>query len=123
MRILKEREHGVSITYAHSFTWKDDKNAGFSFDCDKNGNVFEMHPIGFENFKKCQNGTFDVIDEGIIEYRHKYILSAIGKCDDCHKKIELYSNDNECQCGAIYNMSGQRLAPRHFWGEETGESF
>ena len=24
-------------------------------------------------------------------------------------------------CGADYNMSGQRLAPREQWGEETGE--
>jgi hypothetical protein len=24
-------------------------------------------------------------------------------------------------CGADYNMSGHRLAPREHWGEETGE--
>lgn len=29
---------------------------------------------------------------------------------------------NTCECGADYNMSGQMLAPRHQWGEETGES-
>lgn len=28
---------------------------------------------------------------------------------------------NTCSCGADYNMSGQRLAPRSQWGEETGE--
>ena len=26
-------------------------------------------------------------------------------------------------CGADYNMSGARLAPRSQWGEETGESW
>jgi hypothetical protein len=30
---------------------------------------------------------------------------------------------NTCStCGADFNMSGQRLAPREQWGEETGES-
>lgn len=31
---------------------------------------------------------------------------------------------NPCdRCGTEFNGSGQRLAPRAFWGEETGESF
>lgn len=30
-------------------------------------------------------------------------------------------NTNTCECGADYNMSGQRLADRGQWGEETGE--
>jgi hypothetical protein len=29
---------------------------------------------------------------------------------------------NTCDCGADYNMSGQLLAPRSQWGEETGET-
>jgi len=29
---------------------------------------------------------------------------------------------NTCRCGADYNMSGQQLAPRSQWGEETGET-
>ena len=27
-----------------------------------------------------------------------------------------------CDCGADYNWSGMRLAPRECWGEETGET-
>jgi len=27
-----------------------------------------------------------------------------------------------CECGRDYNMSGQLLAPRAQWGEDTGES-
>jgi hypothetical protein len=30
---------------------------------------------------------------------------------------------NACDCGTEFNGSGQRLAPRAFWGEETGETF
>jgi hypothetical protein len=30
--------------------------------------------------------------------------------------------DPVVECGADYNMSGQMLAPREQWGEETGET-
>ena len=29
---------------------------------------------------------------------------------------------NTCDCGRDYNMSGQQLADRSQWGEETGEN-
>lgn len=43
----------------------------------------------------------------------------------CTAKITLSSGwANTCpSCGSEYNGSGQRLAPRSQWGEETGESF
>lgn len=45
----------------------------------------------------------------------------IIKC--CGKDLECDSFTNTCgQCGADYNMSGQRLAAREQWGEETGET-
>lgn len=42
----------------------------------------------------------------------------------CHCGNEVYCGGftNTCDCGADYNMSGQRLAPRSQWGEETGET-
>lgn len=41
---------------------------------------------------------------------------------DCGCKIECHSFTNTCdRCDADYNFSGQRLAPRSQWGEETGE--
>ena len=30
---------------------------------------------------------------------------------------------NTCSCGADFNMSGDKLAPRSQWGEETGETY
>lgn len=31
-------------------------------------------------------------------------------CDDCGSKIQLTAPlDNDCQCGACYNLSGQRV--------------
>jgi hypothetical protein len=41
----------------------------------------------------------------------------------CGHKLQLWAFTNTCEaCGRDYNMSGQLLAPRSQWGEETGES-
>lgn len=48
--------------------------------------------------------------------------TPIGKCDDCGREVMLYSFTNTCECGAEYNTSGQKLAPRSQWGAETGET-
>jgi len=43
---------------------------------------------------------------------------------DCGTHLTLHdSGANECNCGTEYNGSGQQLAPRSQWGEETGERF
>ena len=48
------------------------------------------------------------------------------KVRQCDCGCEVYCDNgwsNECDCGATYNGAGQQLAPRHMWGEETGETF
>jgi hypothetical protein len=41
----------------------------------------------------------------------------------CGEPLECSGFTNTCPtCGADYNWTGQRLAPRSQWGEETGES-
>lgn len=57
-------------------------------------------------------------DRGGQKRRFKVI-----RCD-CGCEITLYNWwSTDCDCGLEYNGSGQRLAPRQFWGEETGETF
>lgn len=42
----------------------------------------------------------------------------------CGCELTLYDGwANGCDCGIEYNGSGQTLAPRSHWGEETGETF
>ena len=49
------------------------------------------------------------------------VQERVGECE-CGEEIYLTRFTNTCyECGADYNMSGQRLAPREQWGEETGE--
>jgi len=40
----------------------------------------------------------------------------------CGRSVYCSGFTNTCECGADYNMSGQRLADRSQWGEETGET-
>lgn len=40
---------------------------------------------------------------------------------DCGVVVDCVRDVNPCDCARDYNMSGQVLAPRHEWGEETGE--
>jgi hypothetical protein len=49
----------------------------------------------------------------------------VVECVRCHTHVALWDSwATECHgCGTEYNGSGQRLAPREQWGEETGEDW
>jgi len=56
-----------------------------------------------------------------IEYSHVVPGYTLVECD-CGEEVYCDGFTNTCECAADYNSSGQRLAPREQWGEETGES-
>lgn len=64
-----------------------------------------------DGIARCRCGGFLIYENPI-----SYI-----KCD-CGLTVYLHGFTNTCECGADYNLSGQRLASRSQWGEETGES-
>lgn len=105
------------------FEYLDHPSAGFSFDCDKDGNVDleAMNIAARENYLDCLNGTAGVGPGHLEECFHRYTQPAVGKCP-CGELVELGGFTNTCKCGADYNWSGQLLAPRSQWGEDTGES-
>ena len=41
---------------------------------------------------------------------------------DCGLRVICAEDVNPCRCARDYNMSGQVMAPRNVWGEETGET-
>jgi len=95
---------------------------GFGFNCDEAGKLEPMADAAKANFDKCLANPKEFIDLGVqgIPWRGK--LSRIGRCD-CGCEVYLDGFTNTCDdCDADYNSSGQRLAPRECWGEETGES-
>lgn len=51
-----------------------------------------------------------------------YFEPAVGECVVCKRHVTLSGFTNTCDCGADYNSSGQHLAPREQWGDDTGES-
>lgn len=49
------------------------------------------------------------------------IIARWGKCQ-CGEIVEYSRFTSTCVCGRDYNGSGELLASREQWGEETGES-
>lgn len=119
--IIKERERKTDISYSLYYEWNDLKGAGFSFDCTSEGLlVGKENPEAYENFIDCITGKNDVTYHGIQTYSNSYTEAAVLKCD-CGEHVHLHSFTNTCECGSDYNMSGELLADREQWGEETGE--
>lgn len=118
-QIISRREsHEEAVYYLH-FNWKNDSNSGFMFPCDEHGNVSKENQT--DSYHKCFKGELDVELVGVQKYVHRWTNPSVLRCD-CGEEIDLFNFTNTChECGADYNMSGQRLAPRSQWGEETGE--
>jgi hypothetical protein len=57
-----------------------------------------------------------------ITYRIRIPGYILVECD-CGEEVVCQGFTSTCECGADYNGSGQRLAPREQWGEETGETY
>ena len=54
-------------------------------------------------------------------YGYREVSHNVGLCE-CGHQVSLQEFTNTCVCGRDYNMSGELLAPRSQWGEETGET-
>ena len=122
MKLIKERTTETKTYYTRGFTWKEDEQSGFSFDCTKEGKMLNDNKSALDNYNKCIAGEYEVNDLGIVENKESYRSPAIGICDKCNSKVELINNTNTCdKCETDYNMFGQQLAPRNQWGYETGE--
>jgi hypothetical protein len=120
IEIIQQRSMGEGRERYHEFSWRDSPGAGFSFPVDENGNPVNVNEASRENWRKCHDGTFDVVDHGVQERTWTYPIPAIGRCH-CGREVELSHFTNTCDCGRDYNSSGWELAPRDQWGEETGE--
>jgi hypothetical protein len=122
MQLIRERQTHHREEYSLNFDDNTLQGAGFSFPCDKDGNVLieRMHETGIRNLERCRSGEYDVTPRGVVDYSYDYTEPAVGLCDSCERRVELSDPmTNECEhCGALYNGSGQGLAPRHQWEEQ-----
>lgn len=121
LKNITHREWVDKYEYSHSFSWDDCPGAGFSFDCFENGEM-DMESLSEgakENFWRAIFGLFDepLKYEGIVERDVSYRTQAHGTCP-CGREVWLehdYGHGIDCDCGRIYNLSGQELAPRSQW--------
>jgi hypothetical protein len=118
MQIIRQREEVEVISCFHSFKNKNNNTCGYVFYCSPTGILNTDADINkIKTLREDQNYTY----EGIQITRYSYIEPKVGICE-CGREIELEHFTNTCECGRDYNSSGQELAPREQWGEETGES-
>ena len=115
---IKKAKRKERYTYRHYFTLKEDAAYGSSFECDKDGKVLRQRSKKlFEDTMVNSNYQY----EGIKESYNTWVEPGIIKCS-CDRELILFGFTNTCDCGKDYNQSGQLLALRSQWGEETGES-
>jgi hypothetical protein len=126
MEIIKKSHHEYGVSYRHVFDYVDRENCGFSFDCDKDGNLIKVqYDVVVSAYLKCKTGVVDgkqVIDKGIQAREWHRFHPPIGRCQ-CGVELSLDRFTNTCECGRDYNTAGQELVPREQWGEETGETY
>lgn len=123
MKIIKRSDYGIGVSYSREFQYRFAPGSGFSFPCDESGKMSLTNQAARDNFAKCLTGFVDgaeVRDLGVRKYETPWRTYTVGLCE-CGEKVELSGFTNTCDCGADYNMSGQRLADRSQWGEDTGE--
>ena len=118
--IIKEKRFEINVELVHEFHYIDDPSIGFMFSVNERAELRDPTPFSQQNYEACLNGDLAVVDLGIHEHHTNYVHPAELKCD-CGRIVILSSFTNSCKCGADYNMSGQLLGLREFWGEETGE--
>lgn len=127
LRDFTRREWIEQCEYSHSFYWKKDPNAGFSFSCFETGemDIESLSEGAKENLWRAIFGLFNesLKYEGIVERDTSYRTQAHGTCP-CGRQVFLehdYGHGIDCDCGRIYNMSGQELAPRSQWEDRWDE--
>ena len=113
MNILRRSQRIITKSYGLSYEWNDIPGAGWSFPCDEHGAIIwsQMSQTASDDYEACQNGTLAVTFKGIVTYVHSFMEHARGRCC-CGKIVDLISHTNECDCGRLYNLFGQDLAPR-----------
>lgn len=106
--------------YRLSYSYRNDPGSGFAFRCDSQGNRFPN--TGADSnymFATTEAAKADgkVVYNGIADWSREVRNPAHGKCA-CGRTVYLeYDNGHgiDCDCGRIYNMSGQELRPRSQW--------
>lgn len=125
---MKRSQRVEATSYFLVFNLVGTRDVGYSFDCDEQGNIDEskLAPEALPNLEMCRKGELKdgtkLQEPRVVSYTNRYTEPGSGTCA-CGRRVVLESSwANLCTCGREYNGSGQLLAPREHWGEETGET-
>lgn len=122
IKIIKEREPKESITYSLEFDYKDDPSGGFTFPCNRQGEILKdkMPQTAIDNYHKCLKDN-RLTSPYIRTYKNHWVEPAVGECV-CGEEIVLenqYMGACQCpRCGQWYNIYGQSLIPPEYWEDD-----
>lgn len=121
-RIIAPASRQTVTETEHVFAWRDTPDAGYSFRIAADGEPIVPNGVADMVRERVANG--ELIDKGLVTYTYEITTGPMLRCD-CGREIELILRNycTTCDCGRDYNASGQLLAPREQWGEETGENW
>jgi len=91
--------------FERRFSYRKDPGSGFAFPCDEKGHVDLMSlPIdALDNYRKCVDGEYNVVDEGVRQYKKAPEPQAEGHCL-CGEAVALDRFTCPCQgCGREYS--------------------
>lgn len=120
MKIISPRQTIETVRYELFF--EVEPGAGYSFDCDKFGEVQteDLSKSAKKTFKECLSRYGH---PKVTEIRSSYRQPALGECE-CGRTVALEDPlTNECECGRLYNMAGHELAPRSLWEENYDDEY
>lgn len=85
MRIISPRHVERIEEYSYNFDLLDNPGAGYSFPCDKEGNLFlGLNPAAAENLVACATGKYKVGTPYIRDLSRDYTHEEIRECEVCH---------------------------------------
>lgn len=116
---IRRREHHEERQYRLLVQRKGEPYGnGCMFDCDAAGSLVTPERHAQRLAELARDEAYDA--PAVVSFVHRWTTPAAVRCR-CGAEVELHGFTNACECGIDYNMSGQELAPREQWGEETGE--
>lgn len=114
-----EREYSYQL-YFPTFS-----SGGYSFPCDRDGNVLELNPAAESNYQKCISGEIETKDCYVVDYVKHYSIPKKCRCT-CGNELEMYPDSEGlvyCYCGSTYNGQGQSIRPRSEWEERYEDDY
>jgi len=118
-KIIRKRERVTEVTHLLAFTREGRSYPSMLFPCDEFGNRIARNTTADQNYLAAL-GNPAMGNAEIIREERRYYQPPILLCS-CGAEVVLSGFTNTCRCHRDYNSSGQLLASRDQWGEETGE--